>query len=670
MASFRDLQKRCSEYKKQGHHSECCGGHLVTRETLLVLMERVESLITPHNHSATNDENHMSPIFHPSNDIDIVRLVPSPLKSRSIVNNPLSHYGTSNKKLGTGSFGSVYMYEGGSYGKSVAVKVMDLMYTSSIDMSTSHTDNNNNNNNNISEQSTGTTIIRPTYQKRHGTIQPQTIIEIAVLNATNHPNLMSLIDVIELPNDSIGIVMDAANMGSLNNAKHHLTDLQIKQTLYDATCGIAYLHSLSIIHRDIKPHNVLVFSGINSLTGAPTITAKVSDFGSAVTQSCLHRLENDFLVGTLRFRAPEIFLEQAYTYGADVWSLGVMIYEVCKFARFLADAESISHDIYEDLDYVTEIVRRLGRPSEDVTIFNQLPDYYAGLSSYVREWHHTKIDYDVPVKNPLLEELLQGILQYEPSYRMRAYAVCMHPFFSKVRDTNREFELNNCNDILYSSKQYPTAPYNMIASKELNNFVDLCIDNLVNIMIETNSSIVTLETAMRILDEFLLKDNMQNDLFELIAIAIWGIAESIIQLTISSMERLIDLSKNKFTDDDILRVQREILKTINYDIFFVIEDDYRLTSLEDGINSNVIDEIIGVALTTSEARFHLTALQISHLASRCHKAYFGLENIIQDDLRFLKMTTTGITTGLDFFAREIGFLSYDDLLTQILTNVS
>lgn len=656
MASFRDLQKRCGEYKKQGLHSDICGGPLVTREILLALITRLEShntLTTPHNQSTTNEALHISSSFTPSSPVDIVGPVASPLESRIILNNPSSYYGTSSKKLGKGSFGTVYMYEGVSDGRSVAVKVIDLIYTSSP----SHTTNNI-----ISEESQTTRIIPPTHRKRLGIIQPQSIIEIAVLNATNHPNLMSLIDVIELPDNSIGIVMDAANMGSLNHAKYHLTDLQIKQTLYDATCGIAYLHSLSIVHRDIKPHNVLIFSDVNSLTGVPTITAKISDLGSAVSLSCLQRLEKDFLVGTLRFRAPEIFLEQHYTYGADVWSLGVMIYELSRFTKFLTDSEYIPDDIYEDIDYVTEIIRRLGRPSKNVTIFNKLPRYYAGLSSYLREWSHTKINYGVPVKNRLLEELLQGILQYEPSSRMRAYAVCSHPFFSKVRDTNREFDLNNCQETLYSSKTYPTIPH--------NNILDDYMDDLVNIMMKTNSSIVTLETAVRIVDEFLLKDNVTSDLYELIPIASWGIAESIKQLTISSMERLIDLSEKKFTGDDILRVQREILRAINYDIFFVIEDDYRLVSLQDDINSNEIDEIIGVALTTSEARFHITPLQISHLVSRCRKAYFGLENITQDDLRFLKMTTTVITTGLDFFAREIGFPSYDDLLTQIRKNVS
>ena len=101
-----------------------------------------------------------------------------------------------------------------------------------------------------------------------------------------------------------------------------------KTAYYQIFCGLAYLHSLYIIHADIKPDNILVFK-----KGGKYVY-KIIDFGLSKTSSYLG-LEYSLNVGTAEWKAPEIF---DYLYSnthvghissaVDIWSMGVIIYDI------------------------------------------------------------------------------------------------------------------------------------------------------------------------------------------------------------------------------------------------------------------------------------------------------------------------------------------------------
>ena len=80
--------------------------------------------------------------------------------------------------------------------------------------------------------------------------------------------------------------------------------------------AISYLHSNRIIHRDIKPENILLDEGMN---------IKISDFGWGVEIADRQR---DTFCGTFEYMAPEIINEIPYDEAIDVWSLGVLLYEM------------------------------------------------------------------------------------------------------------------------------------------------------------------------------------------------------------------------------------------------------------------------------------------------------------------------------------------------------
>ena len=93
--------------------------------------------------------------------------------------------------------------------------------------------------------------------------------------------------------------------------------LEISLELFSA---IDYLEKLSILHRDIKPDNIFTSSTNQDFT------VKLGDFGLS-TKYCPSKKRTGFY-GTLLYMAPEVILESDHTFGMDIWSLGVTIFNL------------------------------------------------------------------------------------------------------------------------------------------------------------------------------------------------------------------------------------------------------------------------------------------------------------------------------------------------------
>ncbi|ELP92031.1 protein serine/threonine kinase, putative [Entamoeba invadens IP1] len=124
------------------------------------------------------------------------------------------------------------------------------------------------------------------------------------------------------------LVTEFAKFGSLSyliSKKKILTKyLRVKLCL-DAAMGILYLHENGILHRDIKPDNILVFS----LDTQEKVNAKLTDFGSARN---INRLMTNMTftkgIGTPVYMAPEVLDRKRYRTTADVYSFGIAMYEI------------------------------------------------------------------------------------------------------------------------------------------------------------------------------------------------------------------------------------------------------------------------------------------------------------------------------------------------------
>ncbi|BCS82726.1 putative serine/threonine-protein kinase [Cotonvirus japonicus] len=150
-------------------------------------------------------------------------------------------------------------------------------------------------------------------------------LEIAVLSELQHPNIILFIGAcIQKPN--ICIVTEYMNCGNLkdviNNQSKFPWNRKIR-VLHEAAKGIEYLHESKIIHRDIKSSNILVNKNEDSMNNDWDI--KIADFGFARIKE-----ENATMTrcGTPCWTAPEIIRGEKYNEKVDVYSFGIVMWEV------------------------------------------------------------------------------------------------------------------------------------------------------------------------------------------------------------------------------------------------------------------------------------------------------------------------------------------------------
>jgi predicted Ser/Thr protein kinase len=162
--------------------------------------------------------------------------------------------------------------------------------------------------------------------KRIGVMPGTTQAEVAraerearIAAGLNHVNVVSVFDLVH-EDDQHFLVMeyvDGQTLSQLVNASGPLDTLHAASLIGQVADALAEAHAAGIVHRDVKPSNVLVAEGT---------VAKLTDFGIARSQSDASLTQTGLVTGSPAYLAPEVASGGSSTTASDVWSLGATLY--------------------------------------------------------------------------------------------------------------------------------------------------------------------------------------------------------------------------------------------------------------------------------------------------------------------------------------------------------
>lgn len=250
--------------------------------------------------------------------------------------------------------------------------------------------------------------------------------EVRLLAALRHENLLKLVDLLPVPApefDDVYIVMPymQRDLHRLIYSSTPLSESHCQAFTCQILRGLMYLHSAGVVHRDLKPQNVLVNKDC---------TLRIADFGLARGRSDEGEALTDYVV-TRWYRAPELMLmPSGYFEAVDLWSVGCIHVELLAreplfpgkdhpdMLRRIARALGFSFE--RDLAWVPAQEREgLRRTLE----FLQLPENpEEGLGKRA------------PTASATCLDLLQKLLEKIPDRRISAAEAIEHPYLEQLRD--------------------------------------------------------------------------------------------------------------------------------------------------------------------------------------------------------------------------------------------
>lgn len=149
--------------------------------------------------------------------------------------------------------------------------------------------------------------------------------EGAIIDRIQHPHIINVIERGE-HDGNVFIAMELLNGHNLGELLEQKKRLKVKDCIHilkQVTDGLREIHKLEIVHRDIKPENIMLIE-----EDGDSLYVKVLDFGLARDQSFSRLTQSGMLLGTISYLAPEQIKSNVYSKASDIYSLGVVCYEM------------------------------------------------------------------------------------------------------------------------------------------------------------------------------------------------------------------------------------------------------------------------------------------------------------------------------------------------------
>ena len=249
--------------------------------------------------------------------------------------------------------------------------------------------------------------------------------EISLLKELQHCNIVRLYDVVHTEKKLTLVFeyLDQDLKKYLDQCDGGIDQTVLQSFLFQLIRGVGYCHRLRVLHRDLKPQNLLI-----NREGE----LKLADFGLARAFGIPVRSYTHEVV-TLWYRSPDVLLgSRKYSTPVDVWSIGCIFAEMTN-GRPLFPGTSESNQL--DL-----IFNKLGTPTEkNYPAIVELPDYKKYKSSF--KTYPTPsggLRALCPTLNAHGVDLLGRMLQYDPAKRITCKDALDHPFFRGIPEAIRK----------------------------------------------------------------------------------------------------------------------------------------------------------------------------------------------------------------------------------------
>jgi len=293
---------------------------------------------------------------------------------------------------------------------------------------------------------------------QNATDAQRTFREIIFLQElSDHENIITLLDVMKADNDKdIYLIFEymETDLHAVIRA-NILEDIHKRFIIYQLLKAIKYMHTAQVIHRDMKPSNLLLNS---------ECLVKVADFGLArlidapKEDGARQQVLTDY-VATRWYRAPEILLgSTTYTKGVDMWSIGCILGELLGGKPMFPGTSTMNQ-----IDRIIEVT---GRPSKDDIEAIQ-SEFAAQMLENLPEPNERGLESMYPNADGDAHDLLKKLLMFNPDKRITVEEALDHPYVTQFHnieeeiscdkqiripiDDNKKFSVANYREELYTS---------------------------------------------------------------------------------------------------------------------------------------------------------------------------------------------------------------------------
>jgi casein kinase II subunit alpha len=248
--------------------------------------------------------------------------------------------------------------------------------------------------------------------------------EIKILqNLKNGPNIVKLLDIVRDPaSKSPCIITEWIDNTDFKKLFPTFTDEDIRYYIYQVLIALDYCHSMGIMHRDVKPHNLIINHKKKEL--------RLIDWG--LGEFYLPGQEYNVRVASRYFKGPELLVDNVYYhYSLDMWSLG------CIMAGLIFKKEPFfqGHDNYDQLVKIAKVLGtdELYKYVEkyDLTLDK---NYNGILGNYPKKpWSKFVNNENQNLCPPEALDLLSKMLVYDHAERITPKEAMNHPYFAELK---------------------------------------------------------------------------------------------------------------------------------------------------------------------------------------------------------------------------------------------